>query len=225
MRLVCFSDTHTYHNSITDKLPEADVLLFSGDSCGRGSLFEVEDFGLWLSSISSRYKKILVIAGNHDWAFERNPTQAKELIEIESNITYLRDEAITFEGVNFYGSPWQPEFCNWAFNVPRGPRLAEIWSKIPDNTDVLITHGPVYGVCDFTEYDKINVGCQDLLERVNVIKPLLHLFGHIHEGYGIVEKDGVVYANASICTLRYKPINDPFVFDLDIKERKLTKVS
>jgi len=223
MRIVCISDTHTLQKGMKHSIPFGDVLLHAGDVMDSG--YDPQDiwyFVNWFGELPHKHK--IFIAGNHDRWFENRPEHAKQFVDDKNKelverglppITYLFDEEIVIDGLKFYGSPWQPEFCNWAFNLYRGPDLQQVWAKIPDDTDVLITHGPPMGILDFTEYDKESVGCEMLMERINKVKPMLHLFGHIHEAYGVEEKDGTIFCNASICTLRYHPINKPFVFDFD----------
>jgi hypothetical protein len=119
--------------------------------------------------------------------------------------------------IKIYGSPWQPEFYNWAFNLPRnGEVLKEKWDEIPNDTDILITHGPPHGIRDFVvdRSGASQVGCELLRERVDELKPLMHIFGHIHGAYGVAYIKETVFINACICTERYDPINKPLVFDL-----------
>jgi Icc-related predicted phosphoesterase len=210
MRCVVISDTHTLHWELV--IPDGDVLIHAGDALSRGSLEELADFNDWLLTLPHKHK--IVIAGNHDWCFERKEEadRAKTLL---TAATYLQDSGVEIDGVYFYGSPWQPAFRHWAFNLERGKPLAEKWQKIPANTDVLITHGPPMGVLDKTT-DGESVGCFDLRAAVNRIKPRFHVFGHIHESYGKVEKDGTVFINACICTERYRPVNRPIVFDISV---------
>ncbi len=105
---------------------------------------------------------------------------------------------MTIDGVRFYGSPWQPWFYDWAFNLERGPEIRAKWDLIPEGIDVLITHGPPYGIGDLIARSD-NAGCQDLLEVVEKIKPKVHVFGHIHEDYGITSNGVTTYINASSC--------------------------
>lgn len=122
--------------------------------------------------------------------------------------------------VSFIFSPYQPEFCDWAFNVPaNSARIRQIWSKIPNDVDVLLTHGPPAKILDRT-YDGVNAGCQPLLERIKQIKPRLHVFGHIHEAYGLEEQNSTIFVNASTCSLRYKPTQPPITVDLELKGTK-----
>ncbi len=206
MRLVLLSDTHARHHKIP-VVPDGDILLHAGDLTNHGELPDVEHFNGWLGRLPHRHK--VVIAGNHDFCFEHDPSARK----LFTNAYYLQDEMLELEGLKIYGSPWQPRFCDWAFNVDRGPKLAAIWAQIPDDTDVLITHGPPLGQLDVT-YDGRAVGCEDLRDRLRAVRPRLHLFGHIHESYGLARDEHTIYANASICTLRYKPTNAPLVVDL-----------
>jgi Icc-related predicted phosphoesterase len=206
MRLVVISDTHFMHDRIA--IPDADMLVHCGDSLGHGTLEELDELDRFLGTLPHEYK--ILVAGNHDWCFERDPEAARRLVR---NAIYLEDAAVELGGTKFYGSPWQPWFLDWAFNLERGEPLREVWSKIPEDTEVLITHGPPYGVCDRTLRGEL-VGCEQLLERVQRVKPKLHLFGHIHEGYGTVQTDETLFVNASTCDVRYRPINQPIVLTI-----------
>lgn len=206
MRIVCISDTHRQHRRI--QVPDGDVLIHAGDFCGRGTLAEVEDFNKWLGTLP--HAECIVIAGNHDLPFEEAPEAARELI---TYATYLEDSGIEIDGIRFWGSPWQPEFFNWAFNLPRGPALAEKWAMIPDGTDVVITHGPPYGYGDLC-FDGMTVGCADLLAALDRCGARLHVSGHIHEGYGVYERAGMKIVNASTCDFHYRPVNPAVIIDL-----------
>lgn len=203
MRIVVVSDTHFMHGRVD--IPDGDVFVHCGDCLGHGALEELEALDDFLGQLPHRHK--ILIAGNHDWCFEREPEAARRLV---GNAIYLEDEAIELDGIKFYGSPWQPWFCDWAFNLQRGEPLRKVWAKIPEDTDVLITHGPPHGVLDRTISGE-PVGCEELIGRVRAVKPKLHLFGHIHEGYGHEELDGTVFVNASTCNVRYDPVNAPIV--------------
>ena len=216
MKLVCISDTHSLHAGID--LPEGDVLLCAGDITNCGDTYDVMNFANWITTEENKdkFKHIITIAGNHDWCFQRQGETSRKILA-DAGITYLQDSSITIDGIKIYGSPWQPEFCNWAFNVPRGERLARIWDAIEDDTNILITHGPVHNILDFTERDQIHVGCVDLAKRVKKLKQLkLHVSGHIHEGHGIKKVKKVTYVNASVCTLRYNPINKPIEIQYEL---------
>lgn len=210
MRLVCISDTHSLHHRIPE-IPEGDVLIHAGDSLGQGTLENIDEFNDWLGTLPHRHK--IVIAGNHDWAFQETPAEARAAM---FNAVYLEDSGMEIEGVRFWGSPWTPIFLDWAFMLDRGEQLHERWQQIPDNTDVLITHGPPKGFGDLATmgFKCQNVGCMDLLERIDQLSLKAHIFGHIHEGYGEYRKGETLLINASTCTARYAPTNPPIILDI-----------
>ena len=210
MRLICLSDTHGLHQTLT--VPEGDVLLHAGDLTRRGTLAEIDAFFAWLAALPHRHK--IVIAGNHDFAFERQAADAESLVP--SDIHYLRDAGLSIDGVKFWGSPWQPWFYDWAFNLRRGEELARKWALIPDDVGVLMTHGPPFGILDVVERPPgEHVGCEAMRERLVGLPHLrVHVFGHIHEAYGTLDEGGRRYVNASICDLAYAPVNAPVVVDL-----------
>ena len=206
MRFVAISDTHGYHDRV--QIPDGDVLLHSGDCTNGGRLQELEDFNRFLERLPHTHK--IVIAGNHDFCLERQPDAATPLL---TAATYLFDSSIEIEGVKIYGSPWQPEFFDWAFNLPRGPVLARKWAEIPADTDILMTHGPPFGILDMTTRGEA-VGCADLLERLGQLSVKVHLFGHIHEAYGEVVDGATRYLNASAFDHIRGRLNPAWVFDL-----------
>lgn len=211
MRLVLLSDTHGLHGEL-GSLPDGDAVLHAGDLSGRGTLPELARFFTWFAALPHRHK--VVIAGNHDFALERQPALAEALVP--PGVIYLRDAAAWIDGLMVWGSPWQPWFNDWAFNLERGTQLAAKWALIPDQVDVLVTHGPPYGVLDLVAGgDGYRVGCEALAARLPALDRLrLHLFGHIHEGYGVNRSGQLTSVNASICDVRYRPINAPVVVDL-----------
>jgi Icc-related predicted phosphoesterase len=209
MRLVIASDTHSLHDQIS--VPEGDIFLHAGDFMNRGVLAEVSTFSRWIRDLPHRYK--IVIAGNHDLAFEDSPEAARRILrDGEDGLTYLQDSGIAIDGVRFWGSPWQPWFNDWAFNLQRGAEIARKWNLIPADTDVLVTHGPPMTILDFAYGE--HLGCADLWKRVQDIAPRVHAFGHIHEGSGDEERDGTIYVNASICDGAYRPVNPCRVIDI-----------
>ena len=210
-----FSDTHGLHydwesNHLTGEVLEqwnkCDILIFAGDCSSRGLFREIKHFLDWFSKQPAKYK--VMIAGNHDFGFEYIDKKNENYpIEIPDNITYLDDNSVEILGLNIHGSPIQPEFYNWAFNRKRGEDIKKHWDMIPNNTDILVTHGPPKGILDSVYYE--NVGCQDLLESINRIQPTLSIFGHIHEGYGNIKIGNTEYFNASSLDSNYRPINPP----------------
>jgi predicted phosphohydrolase len=210
IRLVCISDTHNRHKKIA--LPAGDILVHAGDLSGHGEPKEIAAFGKWLAGLPYRHK--VVIAGNHDFLFERSPAEGRALL---GEVTYLQDSGAELEGLRFWGSPWQPWFYDWAFNLPRGEPLREKWALIPAGTDVLITHGPPLGHGDRTSRGE-QVGCADLLEAIRRIQPRCHVFGHIHEGYGTTREGQTACLNAATCDLDYQPVHAPLVLDLEVED-------
>ena len=204
---VAISDTHGMYRNI--EIPDGDVLIHAGDITRHGKLSELNDLNDWLGEQPHKHK--IIIAGNHDWCFER---QKNESLKILTNAIYLEDQSITIEGHNFYGSPWQPTFQHWAFNLERGKEIQKKWQLIHSDTDVLITHGPVFGILDEI-FSGENVGCEALLSKVEEIKPKVHVCGHIHEGYGEIISQGIKFINASVMNVRYQTTNSPIVFTLN----------
>lgn len=210
MRFVVISDTHGRHKKVD--VPDGDVFVFAGDMCKRGNRRELEAFRKEFLSILPHEHKV-VVAGNHDYPFEREDGD-----ELLPDCTYLEDEAVTIDGVKIYGSPWQPEFCNWAFNLPRGEALRKKWDMIPDDTDVLVTHGPPKDIMDGVPRRSLSgnsyikhVGCEKLRDQVGEIQPKLHVFGHIHEHGGVEEDNGIQFANVSFLGEG----DAPYVFEVD----------
>jgi Icc-related predicted phosphoesterase len=206
MKIVMISDTHGMHSMLN--MPSGDVLIHAGDFSAHGTLDNARDLNEWLGTLD--YKHKIIIAGNHELCFEQNPEEAQGLI---TNAIYLQDSSVIIDGIKFYGSPWQPRFFNWAFNLERGPELKEKWDLIDIDTDVLITHGPPYGYLDKTMGSE-HVGCGELIKAVHRIQPKLHVFGHIHCGYGIDKEGSTIMVNASSCTERYDPHNEPLVVEI-----------
>ncbi len=206
MIIDCISDLH----GAFPELEGGDLLIVAGDLTARDNEIGYLRFFEWLTKQS--YRKIIFIAGNHDGYLEKyQPTYAYQ-------IQYLRDSSTEFEGLKIWGSPWTPTFCDWHFMKNRGEDIREKWDLIPDDTDILITHGPPWGFRDvpkisLTRKDK-HCGCMDLLEAVARVKPKLHVFGHIHGGYGMEEARGTKFVNAAIMTEDYEPLNKPIRIEL-----------
>jgi predicted phosphodiesterase len=206
LRIVAISDTHGRHAELA--IPDGDVLIHAGDLSRAGALEEIAEAGAFLRALPHRHK--IVVAGNHDWCFQREPERARELL---AGTTYLEDDACAIGPFRFYGSPWQPWFLDWAFNLPRGERLRAKWAAIPAGTHVLVTHTPPEGVLDRV-WSLQHVGCEELAPRVRALAPALHVFGHIHEARGSVRNGATLYVNASSLDRRYRETSAPYVIDL-----------
>jgi Icc-related predicted phosphoesterase len=209
-------------------LPEGDLLIHSGDLTGLGRRDEVEEVFQWFKEIAPYYTHgIVFIAGNHDKSFDpkynyldnqrKKPDWIEEkLATLPSNVRYLENNGLTIEGLKIWGSPVSPWFYGdrWAFNKHRGEEINNVWNTIPNDTDVIITHGPPARIGDFIPSSREYVGCSDLLHRIQVIQPKLVCFGHIHEGYGLHKIDETTFVNASICDANYDPTNKPVKIEL-----------
>ena len=227
MNIVHISDMHGMYRGL--KLPPGDMIVCSGDFAARGTEDDIIEFIDWFKDLKYKYK--IFIAGNHDRYMEVYPEEAKKLLE-GTDIIYLNDSGVTIKGIKFWGSPVQPQFNNWAFNRARNsldayvcmrtgrttmhPLIKPHWDKIPEDTDVLITHGPPAKILD--EVMRGPVGCEELAKAVARVKPEIHMFGHIHEGYGELHKDGTSYYNGSCCDANYRPINEVRVIYIEDKK-------
>ncbi|MCB0331251.1 MAG: metallophosphatase domain-containing protein [Bdellovibrionales bacterium] len=206
MRLVCVSDTHSSADLDQLAVPDGDLLIHTGDLTGYGSLAQLEEFNDWVGKQPHRYK--IVIAGNHDDELQADFAKAARIL---SNCHYLQDSDVVIEGIKFYGMPWHND--GWAFSLESAADIQQKLQAIPLDTDVLLTHAPPKGVLDRTGKGS-NAGLDGLLDRVLLIDPTLHIFGHIHEGYGQFTKAGTLFVNASTCDVGYKLGNAPVVINL-----------
>jgi Icc-related predicted phosphoesterase len=208
MEFTVISDTHGQHRSLHPG--KGDVIIHAGDVSMRGRETEVKDFLDWFSALPFTYK--IFIAGNHDFYFERTARDDIRRI-IPPGVTYLNDESARIEGLHIWGSPITPWFYDWAFNRHRGEAIRRHWQLIPEDADVVVTHGPVHGIHDRTVRGE-QVGCEDLSETIKTLRPRVHICGHIHEGYGKFETDHTLYLNSSVLNERYDLVNAPHHFTL-----------
>lgn len=216
MRIVAVADTHTFEDDLGE-IPAGDVFVHAGDMTRGGTPEELSAAAAWIAGLPHRHK--IIVAGNHDWGFAKD---RKRSVELFAECHYLEDSAIVIDGVKFWGSPWQPEFHSWAFNLPRGPALAEKWDLIAADTDVLVTHGPPAGYGDNIDFNRASrSGCVDLLAAVRRIKPRLHMYGHIHQDGGMWREDLVVFANVTT----WECERAPSVFDVDPQTKEVVAVS
>jgi Icc-related predicted phosphoesterase len=215
MKITFISDTHSSQSFIPNEdLLGGDLIIHSGDYSNRGFFNETLDFFEWFSSLNYEYK--IFIAGNHDFIFQDDPNKALESLKSYPDIIYLKDSSFEYNGIKIWGSPWQPVFYNWAFNLPRnGPEILSKWKMIPGDTDILITHGPPHGILDHLP-NGFNCGCELLYDEISkYINPKIHCFGHIHNGYGIRELNDTIYINASNLDEDYKYRNKPISVEID----------
>lgn len=209
MRVVALSDTHTRHREID--VPEGDLLIFAGDATGTGTIPELAFFCKWLGDLPHQYK--IFIPGNHDFCFE-NGYRLSSINAIEDvGATYLEDSGVLIEGKTFWGMPYTPIFGDWAFMC--GPRrMKEHTDLIPENLDVLITHGPPMGILD--EVDGESVGCPVLLQTLRRAWPRHHVFGHIHSGHGTVQLAELlpVHHNVAVLDDSYNVAHRATIFEV-----------
>lgn len=224
-KIVCISDTHSFHNEVA--VPDGDILIHAGDITHQGEVYILDNFLRWFDSHPHKYK--IFIAGNHDWCFDTRhylyaETQSK-LKAYSGRIKYLHHESYTIQeyGIKLFGSPYTPFFHNWAFNVQRG-NLHHYWDQIDDDTNILITHGPCYGILDVTRANEL-CGDVELLHRVNQLKNLkYHVFGHIHTNGPMQRQkvDEVTFINASVLDESYELKNKPVVVNYKKSRAKKT---
>lgn len=233
MRITLISDTHTMHDELSydpKDLPGGDLLIHAGDIMNSGRNPEdITRFCKWFDGLE-QYDTKVFIAGNHDRMFEDKPEMASEIYSSYKNIEYLQDNRLDLwdqddQQTVIYGTPWQPEFYSWAFNLPKGgPGLMSKWEAIPVDTDILITHGPPQDHLDVSgpPYNEPHLGCALLREKVDEQPPKIHVFGHIHGGYGYKFHNGTHFFNASILNERYEYVNRPVTFDWDPETNEIT---
>lgn len=230
MRITLISDTHTKHHRVTHDLPGGDILIHAGDLMNSGYRAEdITDFCKWFNSLE-QYDHKIFIAGNHDRMFEDAEEESMQIVNSYKWIDYLQDNWIEVgddkQMVKIYGSPWQPEFHNWAFNLPRqGEELAAKWAAIPTDTDILVTHGPAQGHLDMSgpPYNEPNLGCPLLRNHIDTVaRPKIHVCGHIHGGYGYKFDGQTHWFNASVLNERYDYVNKPITFDWNPTTNTLT---
>lgn len=236
-KVVCISDTHNKHGAVD--LPEGDLLIHAGDFSSMGYTHEVESFLKWIKKNSRKYTfGCVFIAGNHDRSFDQKyiseyghrleddiseyngmlkPKWLKDMLEEYADpkigVRYLEGNCVQVDKLKIWGSPYTPSFYPeyWAFNLDRGDLIRNHWNTIPSDTDIVVTHGPAYGILDYIPDQEVNVGCADLKEVIEAIKPKLLVCGHIHEGYGITKSMSTIHLNSSICDANYHAKNKPHV--------------
>lgn len=217
-KIIAISDVHGKWNKL-GQLEPCDVLISAGDYSFKGEKHMVKDFHEWLNKQDAGY--IISVQGNHELWVEKNFDEAKQIAETACpGIHFIGSHGeVNIEGIKFYGSAITPWFFNWAWNVERGSDIIKEWAKIPSDTNVLITHGPPYGILDVVPYadgtPKQRVGCHDLMLRIGQLPNLkAHVFGHIHHSHGRQYFNGVQFYNASICDEQYMPTNPVTIFEI-----------
>ena len=208
MKIICISDTH--RKEFLVDLPDGDILIHAGDfDIYNGWHFDKLCY--WLNEMSKKYKHVIWIAGNHDFYFQGKFNEEIQ-IQLPYNVHYLMNSSVTIEGIKIWGSPFSPVFNEWAF-MGYVFELKKIWNTIPEDTDIVITHCPPFGIND--QVYGFSQGCPALREKIKEIKPKYHVHGHIHEGYGIYQDENTTYINASILDGFYDLTNERIVIDYE----------
>lgn len=217
-KIVAISDIHGRWNKL-GQLPECDILVSAGDYSFRGEKHMVKDFHKWLGKQPSKH--VISVQGNHELWVRDNFQEAKSLAEsVCPNVHFIGDHGLVeIEGIKIYGSAITPFFHNWAWNVERGPDIAAEWAKIPDDVNVLVTHGPAEGILDIVPFQngapKELVGCKDLFDRIMKLEKLkVHICGHIHHSHGYQYFNEKQFYNVAICDEMYMPTNPITVIEL-----------
>ena len=186
MKILHLSDTHGCHHRLQN-LPEADVVVHSGDFCMVGSEQEAIDFVNWFCDLPYRHK--ILISGNHDVCL-----YGADIDGLDDNVHYLCNSGIEIDGLKFYGVPMFMGDCI-------SDRQSRNYAKIPSDTDILITHSPAYGILDLD--DNINYGSEEILDRLTALNLKAHLFGHIYAQHGMKSLNGTIFSNGAIMNSDY----------------------
>jgi Icc-related predicted phosphoesterase len=204
VRIVCISDTHEWHRELA--LPDGDLLIHAGDFTFWNHTSKIRDFNEWLGELPHRHK--VVIPGNHDRAFHKDPRTRAEI----TNAILLINESVTVCGLNIWGSPVTCD--DSAYGHTRREERANLYASIPKDTHILITHGPPYGILDREPGSHIRQGCTELRLAVMRLQPRLHVFGHVHGGYGTYQNETTLFVNAALLGLAGDLENLPIVMDI-----------
>lgn len=211
MKICCASDLHGF----TPDIPDCDLLLLAGDyQTQRKGWLEWRDvYKPWIDAIAERGIKVVGVAGNHDWMFIH---EKDNLIRV--NWTYLQDSGCEFQGLNIWGSPWQPRFFDWAFNLDE-EELEKKWRLIPKNTDIILLHGPPRGYGDLSRFSVNGTGPErtgspSLTKRIEEIKPKLVVCGHIHSAYGMYQLGDTMVVNVAVVNERYQLTKHPVIVEI-----------
>lgn len=224
MKIILISDVHGKWNKLT--IPECDLLVSTGDYTFHGEKHMVKDFHAWLNKQPAKH--IISVQGNHETWVEKNFEEAKALAEsVCPRVHFIGDgKTIIIEGFKIFGSAVTPFFFNWAWNRHRGMEIAQEWEKIEPDTDIVLTHGPMYGFFDLVyQVDGVTprerVGCEELYKKVMSLPNCkLHSCGHIHSGYGVRKFNNMYIVNASNCSETYRIEHEPIVIELDDKQKE-----
>lgn len=202
MRIVCISDTHCLYPEV----PDGDVIIHAGDVSMTGEIQEITPFFRWFNHLPHKYK--ILIGGNHDRALAEIP-----VLFSMGAIHYLNDSWTEIDGLFIGGSPVSQQYGSICAFAREGEELQRHWDNLSKGLDILVTHGPPYGILDRAYPYGQQLGDVALFAAVQRIKPKLHVFGHIHGGYGIKRMNDITFVNAAHCNEAYLGVNKPIVID------------
>lgn len=231
MKIAVLSDTHNIYDFAN--APDADLLIIAGDILMQGSIKELQQVMLQLDMESHRWKHILIVPGNHDFALEKFINSSLsweefakdyEIIYYPSNMTISHEGLVEILDLKIFTWAWVPNLPNWAFHMPDHD-MKEYCEKfdMPDKVDILVSHGPPRGILDLIpKYGQ--VGSRSMLKVFNFAHNI-HVFGHIHENYGYmlrnksnkINTDNAEYRkfyNVSILNEQYIKENKPITFEV-----------
>jgi Icc-related predicted phosphoesterase len=206
MKVVCISDTHELHRELA--VPAGDLLLHAGDFTffGKGTR-AIKDFNAWLGELPHPHK--VITCGNHEYAIDTNP----DLRKLITNATILINESVIVGPAKIWGSPLT-QHHDTAFGRSNASDRIQVYNNIPLDTDIVITHGPPYGVLDADETYPGPSGDRELRAAIIRVKPILHVFGHAHSGYGVRQSKDTTFVNAALFGWSGELENRPFVFEV-----------
>jgi len=207
-KILIASDLHSEEYPYLHQLPECDIYIDAGDFTNKGNRKQFEQYNDFLYEIPAKHK--ICSPGNHDFMAEVH-REATQLLMPNGDLCIHESRQI--DELSIFCSPYQPWFYGWAFNLHRGPEIAAKWEDIPYNLDILVTHGPPFGIRDWV--GRSHVGCEDLMRNVKLKKPRVHIFGHIHHGYGVTERDGTIFINAALVNNVNEIDNSMILLDID----------
>lgn len=218
MKIWTFSDTHTYHNQLN--IPEADIVIFSGDESNNSNPYlnevEARKFFEWYKVLPFKHK--IYIPGNHSTAVSNKLIRREEYPEL----IWLEHETANVEGIKIFGSPYTPAYGkSWAYMRKRN-QMKVVWDTLPNDIQILITHGPPKGILDLTrdlDNNLVQAGCKSLFNKVLEIEPAVHIFGHLHDesgifNSGILEKFGIKFINASCLNHKEKSFSQGHIIEI-----------
>lgn len=215
MKLVLFSDTHGCHREVVSGaenylyVPDGDAVIHCGDFSAHGTLYDILSFNNFLGSLKHKVK--VVGAGNHDVFVQSELGMAKIHM---SNAKLVVHEPFMLSDKKCFFTSYLPYYNKWAFEVADDKARGKLFAQIPDDTEILFSHCPPYGILDVIDSGE-NIGDHELLKRVRDLKHLkYHIFGHAHASHGITDIRGVQYINCSIMDDRYDVVNQPMIVDI-----------